>query len=125
MPQTSSESLLKQVRKRVSGLVAADVSIVGQMLSDNFIYTNSSGKVLNKEQYLYTCVTSGMMKWQNQDYFDVNVHMEDDIAILTAEVHDEFFWEGELVKTSFRTTQVYVYRNDIWLYLVGHTSSPS
>lgn len=125
MSQSSSESLLEQVQKRVSALVAGNADIVSQLLSDNFIYTNSSGKVLNKEQYLYTCITSGMMKWHNQDYLDINIHIESNVGILTAEVHDAFTWEEELVKTSFRTTQIYMLDGGDWKYIAGHTSAPA
>jgi ketosteroid isomerase-like protein len=112
---------------RAVALVSRDSSAIENMLAADFVYTNSSGTVMNREQYLREYVQSPDVVWHSQEIEAVKVRVYENIAILTGLVHDRAtFGTTHELDAHFRTTQVYLRdSDDIWKYVAGHTSSSS
>jgi ketosteroid isomerase-like protein len=110
---------------RAAALVNRDSATIEGMLAADFVYTNSSGTVMTREQYLQTYVKSPDVFWHSQELAAVQVRVCDNVAVLTARVHDRAtFATGQVLDAHFRTTQVYLHvGHGDWKYLAGHTSS--
>ena len=121
---TSSPPIEKQLtdlaRQRADALVRRDVAALDAMLAKDFVYTNSSGRVLRKEDYIQVVISA---TWVSQQLSDVSVRLFGTTAVLTGKVHDVADFDGFELNADFRTTQVYIQEGDGWIYAAGHTSS--
>jgi ketosteroid isomerase-like protein len=124
MATTASPSLTQQLtelaRRRADVLVRRDAEALDDMLAPDFVYTNSSGRVLKKQDYIQVVISA---TWISQQLSDVSVRDFGSTAILTGKVHDVADFDGFELNSDFRTTQVYIQTEDGWKYAAGHTSS--
>jgi hypothetical protein len=124
MAMTSAPSIEQQLtelaRQRAAVLVRRDAEALDAMLMENFVYTNSSGRVLRKQDYIQVVISA---TWISQQLSGVSVRVFGNTAVLTGKVHDVADFDGFELNADFRTTQVYVQTEGGWMYAAGHTSS--
>jgi hypothetical protein len=123
MAMTSAPSIEQQLtelaRQRAAVLVRRDAEALDAMLMENFVYTNSSGRVLRKQDYIQVVIAA---TWISQQLSGVSVRVFGNTAVLTGKVHDVADFDGFELNADFRTTQVYVQTEGGWMYAAGHTS---
>ena len=85
-----------------------------------FVYTNAQGIRIGRDEYL-AFVRDGPLRWREQRLEDVQVVVEEPVAVLTARVIDDVLVDGEPYRLRFATTQTYVRGADGWSYLAGQT----
>jgi ketosteroid isomerase-like protein len=119
----AEEDILKNANARAAALVRRDADIIASLLSSDFVYTNSSGVLFNKREYIDAFVIDPAVVWRGQQLQVHEIRMIGDIAVVVGRVHDEATFAGLLLDAEFATTQVYHRHNGRWLYLAGHTSS--
>lgn len=118
-----TQEIVQQVRSRAAALVAKDASAIAALLADDFVYTNSSGVVVNKRGYIEAYVLPPTVIWRRQSLAVEKVVVTDDVAVVIGTVHDDARFGDLELNAKFRTTQTYRRTNGQWLYLAGHTSA--
>jgi ketosteroid isomerase-like protein len=116
-------ALLRLARARSEALVARDEAALAAILAEGFVYTNASGEVLDRAQYLDRYVRAPDVRWHAQALEDVEVRRFGDTAILTARVHDRASLGAQELDAWFRSTFVYVKTAGGWRCIAGHSSS--
>jgi ketosteroid isomerase-like protein len=117
--------LVRLAQVRSDALVARDEGALTSILAEGFIYTNASGEVLDRAQYLERYVRSPSVRWHAQELEDVAVHRFGETALLTARVHDRATFGTQELDAWFRSTFVYVKTANGWQCVAGHSSSDS
>ena len=123
MDQKQTEELRDLLIARSAALVRRDIDALRQILADDFVYTNASGEVFDKAEYLDFYIVSGRMKWQSQDLDDVRIRSCGSVSVLTCRIHDRATFDGNELDAHFRSTQVFVKHADGWRYLAGQTTA--
>ncbi len=92
------------------------------LLTDRFVYTNASGLLVHKPDYLRFYVRNPELCWEGQDLDDVGVEVYGECAVLTARVHDVGTSGGERFDRFYRSTFVYVREGSPWRCAAGQTT---
>ncbi len=112
-----SNSTAQEVRelesKRIRYLIGNDLAQLDNMLSDDLVYTHSSGLVETKAQYL-DALRSGQVKYQAVDHADVQVRVYADTAVLTGRSQVKLTSRGEERSFPIRFTLVYAKQEGRW-----------
>lgn len=109
--------------ERAAALVRGDAAYFRRLLDPAFLYTNASGAVFGREDYVAFYLESGRAKWRSQEWAELEVRVAGDVAVATALLRDRAAFDGAELDARFRTTQVFVRRDGAWRYLAGHTSA--
>jgi hypothetical protein len=118
------QEVVDAARARGRALAAQDWAAVEAALHSDFVYVNAQGIRLGRDDYL-GFVRHGPLRWREQRLQDVEVVVEEPVAVLTALVIDDVLVDGEPCELRFFTTQTYVRGADGWLYLAGQTGPVS
>lgn len=114
--------VIETATKRAQAMVEGDIETLDQLLAEDFSYVNSMGQRYDKKGYLAMIASPGDMLWKAQSFEDIKVQCYDAIAILYGVIRDQFSVKGVDYDARFSTLQVYIKRNDIWLWLTGQTT---
>jgi hypothetical protein len=118
------EQIVAAVRDRSRALVEKDVPALERMLAETFVYTNASGAVLTKDEYLDAYVRNADVRWELQELADLRVDAYGDAAVVLARVHDVFVAPGMgRFDGFFRTTFVFVREGVDWRCVAGQTTT--
>jgi len=109
------------VSQRAAALVAQDWAVVDAQLHPLFIYTNSHGKRLAKAAYV-DFLSRGPLRWRGQWLEEASVVRVEGTAVLHGIVVDDVLISDDPHVLRFATTQTYVWVDDRWNYLTGHTA---
>ncbi len=115
--------LVTSVKRRTHALKERDAPELKRLLSPDFVYTNASGRVFDREGYIGTYALDPTVEWESQTLSDVCVLSAGEIAILTAVTHDVARFGQFSLNARFRTTQAYRRSGKGWAYIAGHTSN--
>lgn len=121
---SAKDEIIRLSLEQSAARVRRDVHTMETMLSDDFLYTNSLGKVVNKADYLRRMADPAVV-WKRQDLQVEDVRVVGDTAVLIGTVHDEAQFGTIMVNETYRTTRVYSRAADGWICVAGHTSSIS
>ena len=116
-----TEEILRLARGRAAALVAQDWGVVDAQLHPRFIYTNSQGRRLTKAAYV-DFLSRGPLRWRRQWLEEVTVVRVEGTAVLHGIVVDDLLVGDVPHLLRFATTQTYVWVDDRWYYLAGHTA---
>ena len=61
------DELRQLLHDRSIALIQGDVDFFRRHLSEEFAYTNASGRTFSKEEYISFFIESGQMQWQAQE----------------------------------------------------------
>ncbi len=119
-------TIINLAKDRSQAVVKYDTSFLLQILDENFVYINTSGKTLNRESYLEGLVSfkNDSSYWISQDLDRIGVKSMNngDAAIITFRVHDKFMYEGILYTNYCSSTFVYERKGKEWKCLLGQTT---
>lgn len=124
MLMNAKDEIIRLSHQQSAARVGRDVPAMDAMLSDDFLYTNSLGKVAGKADYLRRMSDPNVV-WKRQDLQVEDVRVVGDTAVLIGTVHDEAMFGTIIVDETYRTTRVYARTADGWTCVAGHTSSIS
>ena len=108
-------------KRRIQYLTGGDLTQLERILSDDLIYTHSSGRVESKAQFL-AALRSGEMKYEAMDHEDVQVRVYGDTAVLTGRSRVKLKSKGEDRSFPLRFTLVYAKQERQWR-MVGWQST--
>jgi ketosteroid isomerase-like protein len=114
MRPLEAPAVLEAARRRSDALVRRDEAALRAILTDDFVYTNASGDVMDKDGYLERHVESGTMVWTAQHLDEAVVRFHGDTAILTCRVHDLATFAGDPFEGFFRSTLVWIRQGGDW-----------
>jgi hypothetical protein len=123
MDDDLSQSLLQVAQARSEALVHKDSDTMSRILSEEFVYINSTGEVLTKTEYIENYVISPDARWTSQTMEDVDIQLHDTVGILRCRVHDVAEFAGDPFVASFRSLFVYRRNGDEWHCVVGQTTA--
>ncbi len=116
----SEQAVLQVAADRATALSTQDWAKLDTLLHPGFVYTNSQGARLTRDEYV-DFVRTGPLRWRGQRFEDARVTVDGGTAVLTATVVDDVVVDGEPHLLRFATTQTYVFVDGAWSYLAGHT----
>ena len=122
----SAETEIKQVlAQKARALIQQSALQLEELLDPNFIYVNSYGKKLNKQQYIDHCCTSGVLRFLQQNFEQVEIRDYGSFAVATMIIKDEFEYSGTLHRGSFLSLCVFRRLGTVWRWAAGQTSEIS
>ena len=107
------QQLLQVENERIRGLVHNDFAALDQILSDDLIYTHSTGVAETKAEYLGQ-LKSGQLKYQSMEHEGVVVRVYGDTAILTGRTKVRSVSRGQELNNDLRFIIVYVKQRGRW-----------
>src|SRR5215210_9278631 len=107
------QQLLQVENERIRGLVHNDFAALDQILSDDLIYTHSTGVAETKADYLGQ-LKSGQLKYQSMEHEGVVVRVYGDTAILTGRTKVRSVSRGQEFNNDLRFIIVYVKQRGRW-----------
>jgi hypothetical protein len=117
-----ADELLKREQQRVDLLAAGKLDEVAAMLSPTLTYTHSSGAVDNKERFMES-LRSGGVVYKALRHRDVQVRFPaPDVAILNGISDVTVVIAGKEQEIPLRFTIVYVRKGGQWLMEVWHSA---
>ena len=117
------DELTLLLAERSDALVRKDAVFFKQLLTEDFTYTNASGILLDKPGYLTFYLYSDTMHWQTQELYEVQIRLYGETAVITCRIHDRATYLDQPFEADFRSTQVFVRRENAWRYAAGQTTS--
>jgi hypothetical protein len=120
-PDVAAQEIHRLIVERSKALVRKDIAALDRILAPEFIYTNASGAVLDKDTYLSRYVRDPDVKWFSQNLDDIKVSVFGNSAVVTCRVEDCAEFNGQLLDAAFRSTYLYVQDTAGWRCVAGHT----
>jgi hypothetical protein len=118
-------TVLDAIRRRSEALVTKDTPALLALHHPAFVYVNASGEVLDRDEYLDRYVRPEDVRWVSQTVRDARVTEAGGTAVVTFLVHDVARAGDDELDATFRSTQTWVWSDEGWRCLAGHTSHSS
>ena len=115
------EDLIKLENAWNAASIKADVKTLGAMLGDDFLSTDSGGRLYNKAQTLEQ-LSSGQDVVTAAVSDDFKVRVYGDAAVVTARYVGKETFKGKDVSGSYRYTDTWVKRGGHWVCVASHGS---
>jgi len=96
-----------------------DTTTLGELLSDDWILTTSSGKVVSKAAFL-AAVADPKQRLDVNASSEVEVRQHGDTAIVTAVLHERGSVDGKPHDAWVRYTDTWVREGGVWHYVAAH-----
>ena len=98
---------------RYDAMIRADAAGLADILADEFIYNQPTGKVATKASYVES-VTSGEVKIKKAERYGVTIHVYGDVATASGSTFVDLELKGEPRKVDLRYLNVLVKRDGRW-----------
>lgn len=115
-------TVLDAISRRSAALVAKDTQTLLALHHPSFLYVNANGEVLDVVQYLDRYVRPDEVRWTSQIVHDPRVAEAGGTSVVTFLVHDVARIGDYQLDDTFQCTQTWVWSDDGWRCLAGHTS---
>jgi ketosteroid isomerase-like protein len=115
------EDLIKLENDWNAASIKSDVKALGAMLSDDFLSTDSGGRVYNKAQTLEQ-IGSGQDVVTSAVSDDFKVRVYGDAAVVMARYVGKETFKGKDVSGEYRYTDTWVKRGGRWICVASHGS---
>lgn len=106
---------------RWKALIAGDRDVLDRLLSDDMVYTHSTGRVDGKESYL-EAVTGGFLRYRGVRKSDVVVRKHGSVAVLTGRADIDVTINGEDICSVARFSAVWCVVGTVWQFVCWHSS---
>ena len=107
--------------KRVALTIAADVTALGAMMTDDLTYTHSSAIVDSKAEFL-EAIRSGKYKYKSMTFEDRRVRFHGDVAIVSGTTHVLVTSSGKDLDIRLRFTELYAKEAGAWKMALWHSA---
>ena len=109
----AEQELLKVNKEYDEALVRGDTLALDRIFGEEFIYTSTSGEVVNKSQQL-ELIRSGQMKIEAGASDDVQVRLYGSMALVIGSFKAKGQFKGQAFDSTERYTSVWVKRGGRW-----------
>jgi hypothetical protein len=128
-PDISNQSALEAVRElekvRILAIQTNDADAMTQILDDNFLYINSSGKLYDKEMYIRAVRTHELTYSPDFNLTETDHRVENDLIILVGMMLGHARLDGEQQVFQYRSMRVWRARGIEWKLLAWQSSALS
>lgn len=106
MANAAEAELLRLDDERSRAMTAADTDALERLMSDEIVYTHSSGRLDSKKSFIAS-IASGTVKYRRILRKDVATTLRDGFAILTGAVEIDVETGGRLLNLNLRFCNVW------------------
>ncbi|MBX3066036.1 MAG: nuclear transport factor 2 family protein [Anaerolineae bacterium] len=110
------------VKQRSVALISGDVAKLSAILSDDFVYIDAGGNLMDKRGYLENYVMATDVRWIAQELDEIVIREYGEMAVITLRAHDQAEYGGTLFDSWVRSTFVYAKQGENWRCVSGHSS---
>ena len=110
------------VRKRSAALIAGDAETLREILTEDFLYIDASGRLLNKTSYLENYVLADHVKWISQEFEEISISDYGNVSVVACIVHDIALFSGVDFDARLRATFIYVRKHNSWRCKFGQST---
>jgi ketosteroid isomerase-like protein len=114
------ESIERHEERLRLAMLASNTSELDALLSDKLIFTDQSGKVLDKQTDLETH-RSGALKLTKLQASEQELRLFGDTAIVSVLMRIQGSFSGQDFSIKNRYTRVWLKRNEAWLVVAAHS----
>jgi hypothetical protein len=116
------DDVLAAVQRRSDALVTKDIAALQTLHHPDFLYVNSHGEVLDRDDFLDRYVRPGDVRWTSQTISEPQGVLADTTAVVTFLAHDIAQLGDYRLDQTFRTIHTWIWADDGWRCLGGHSS---
>ncbi|WP_242155945.1 nuclear transport factor 2 family protein [Aestuariivivens sediminis] len=118
--QEEKETLIKRIEEFNAAFIDGNVDKLESMITDNYLHTNSSSKVIRKDDWLAYLVKrkneieSGKLIVKNYKMDETEIEIYDDMAIVTGKISFSTSKLDEQKEHEIRITNIWIKDEGIW-----------
>jgi ketosteroid isomerase-like protein len=112
------QTLMNIEQELVDAVVKGDTSPSEKYLSDNSIFTDPGGMVMDKAQFIAD-LKAGNLKLESSKPDDMKVHAHGNAAVVTYGTTDKGTYKGKDISGKYRWTDVFVKHKGRWQLVAG------
>jgi ketosteroid isomerase-like protein len=101
MANAAEAELLRLDDERSRAMTTADIATLERLMSDDIVYTHSSGRLDSKKSFIAS-IASGMVKYRRIDRKNVAATLRENFAILTGAVEIDVETGGKVLNLNLR-----------------------
>jgi ketosteroid isomerase-like protein len=118
---STDEALIRSLEdQRWNAIVETDIATLERLISDDLVYTHSSGRMDNKTEYLELV---NQLDYQAFRPTEVKVHFFRETAIVTGRTEIDLLVSGEVTTLKIRYTVIWNHgADDVWRFVCWHAS---
>ncbi len=117
----AEQEVLKVNKEYDEAIVRQDAAFYDRILADDYVYTNSDGKLVDKAQEMAR-VKSGDTKFESGQSDDVKVRVYGNMAVVTGRFTAKGQSKGKEFNETERYTTVYLKRQGRWQIVADQTT---
>ena len=106
MANAAEAELLRLDDERSRAMTTADTAALERLMSDDIVYTHSSGRLDSKKSFIAS-IASGAVKYRRVHRKDVAASLREGFAILTGAVEIDVETGGKLLNLNLRFSNVW------------------
>ncbi|WP_242084260.1 nuclear transport factor 2 family protein [Aestuariivivens sediminis] len=118
--QEEKETLIKRIEEFNAAFIDGNVDKLESMITDNYLHTNSSSKVIRKDDWLAYLVKrkneieSGKLIVKDYKMDETEIEIYDNMAIVTGKISFSTSKLDEQKEHEIRITNIWIKDKDIW-----------
>lgn len=103
-----------------------EVSVLEQLIPNNYVHTNGNSKSIGKEQWLNYLkkreqqIQSGQLKVLNYQLQEEKLTIHNGFGVLTGKISTTFIMEGDTISREYRITNIWKKEKEGWKRAVFH-----
>ncbi len=121
MANAAEAELLRLDDERSRAMTTADTAALEQLMSDDIVYTHSSGRLDSKKSFIAS-IASSTVKYRRVDRKDVATSLREGFAILTGAVEIDVETGGKLLNLNLRFSNVWERTAKGWQQIVWQST---
>jgi ketosteroid isomerase-like protein len=121
MANAAEAELLRLDDERSRAMTTADTAALERLMSDDIVYTHSSGRLDSKKSFIASIV-SGTVKYRRIDRKEVTASLREGFGILTGAVDIDVETGGKLLNLKLRFSNVWERTSKGWQQIVWQST---
>jgi len=121
MANAAEAEVLRLDEERSRAMATADTAALERLMSDDVVYTHSSGRLDTKKSFIAS-IASGMVKYHRIAPKNVAMSLREGFAILTGAVEIDVETGGKLLKLNLRFSNVWERSATGWQQIVWQST---
>lgn len=121
MANAAEAELLRLDDERSPAMMTADTATLDRLMSDDIVYTHSSGRLDSKKSFIAS-LTSGTVKYRRIDRKEVKASLREEFGFLTGAVEIDVETGGKLLNLNLRFSNVWERTGKGWQQIVWQST---
>jgi ketosteroid isomerase-like protein len=121
MANAAEAELLRLDDERSRAMTAADTAALERLMSDDIVYTHSSGRLDSKKSFIAS-IANGTVKYRRIDRKEVAASLREGFCILTGAVEIDVETGGKLLNLKLRFSNVWERTGKGWQQIVWQST---